>query len=302
MTRKIKTLTIKVAGGLGNQLFMFYGGLHIAGILGKEPVFDIRALKAIKDLHPGLNVFDLGLLAPFQVTEEVQTNSLIPTFGRYTVRIRRKLGFEYLFGRTNRKFIPKEIGYIDPSFIGDRVTSIEGYFQSWRYFSSIGARSELLTSLEEKSSSWYRETLRDLENENPLVMHVRRGDFLRAENRSLGILSKEYFAKILEQNPDRAVWIFSDSSAEHLTEFTKMETLTRIVRPPLDSDPIDSLLLMSKADTVAISNSTFSWWAGTLSSPRSLIYAPGSWFEQRPDPIDLIPPNWHRIPSEWERQ
>lgn len=302
MTGPAKTLTVKVAGGLGNQLFMFYGGLYIARSLEREPIFDISALNTIKNLHPGLNIFDLGLLAQFQITEQDTKNSLVTDLGTLVERIVRKLSLGNFSANANKKFLPKEIGYIDPHHVGHEVTLLEGYFQSWRYFSSIDARSELLTILTENSSHWFDETSKDLKNEKPLVIHVRRGDFLRAENRSLGVLSKEYFAKIAELNSNRPIWIFSDSSPEALTEFKKMKGVTRIVVPPAESDPIDSLLLMSEAEALGISNSTFSWWAGILSSQVSQIYAPGKWFERRSDPIDLIPLNWNRIPSEWEMQ
>jgi len=302
MTAPKKTLTIKVAGGLGNQLFMFYGGLHIARALGKEPVFDITALKSIRSLHPGLNVFDLGLLEHFQLIEAAGKNSLTKSLRTLAERIFRKLNIRCLSGKTSNQFLSKEIGYIDPRSIGIKTELVEAYFQSWRYFSSTGARVELLAALKGKSSPWFEETWKDLQNERPLVIHIRRGDFLRAENRSLGVLSKEYFTKIAELNPHRPIWIFSDSSPDSLVEFKKMERVTRIVLPPDDSDPIDSLLLMSKAEVLGISNSTFSLWAGILSSPNSQIYAPEKWFERRSDPIDLIPLNWHRIPSEWERQ
>jgi len=302
MTAPVKTLTIKVAGGLGNQLFMFYGGLHIARALGKEPVFDITTLKSVKSLHAGLNVFDLGLLEHFQLIEEADKNSLAKTLHTLAERIFRKLNIRFLSGKTHNQFLPREIGYIDPRSIGTKTESVEAYFQSWRYFSSTGSRAELLAALTRKSSPWFEETWKDLQSERPLVLHVRRGDFLRAENRSLGVLSKEYFTKIAELNPHRPIWIFSDSSPELLVEFKKMDRVTRIVVPPDGSDPIDSLLLMSKAEVLGISNSTFSLWAGILSIPNSQIYAPEKWFERRSDPIDLIPPNWHRIPSEWEKQ
>jgi hypothetical protein len=302
MTTKLETLTIKVAGGLGNQLFMFYGGRHLAEKLGKEPIFDTTALKPIKSLHPGLNVFDLGLLAGYQVSEKINMGTLASNLGELTDKIVRKIGIEYLSQVQMKKFVPKEIGYINPASIMKQVTSVEGYFQSWKYFSLAEDGPKLLSLLEGMSSPWFKETLQDLESERPLVIHVRRGDLRRAENRSLGVLSKEYFRKIMKLNPDRSVWIFSDSPSEALAEFNGIEAVSRIVHPPIDSDPIDSLLLMSKADVLGISNSTFSWWAGNLSGPNSLIYAPKKWFEERSDPIDLIPPNWHTIPSEWEKR
>ena len=167
---------------------------------------------------------------------------------------------------------------------------------------SSNDRANLLDLLEMKISPWVNQTSKDLREEKPLVIHVRRGDFLKTENRNLGVLSKEYYLKIIALYPGLPVWVFTDSPEEVSREFIGMDKPTKIITPPSGSDPLDSLILMSRARNLAISNSTFSWWAAMLSQSGSTIYAPEKWFEQRPDPLDLIPSNWHRIPSEWEKQ
>jgi hypothetical protein len=76
----------------------------------------------------------------------------------------------------------------------------------------------------------------------------------------------------------------------------------KVLSPPPDSDPVESLLLMSSTTYIAISNSSFSWWAAKLSETDTLVFAPSKWYELRNDPIDLIPDSWIRITSDWMEQ
>ena len=95
------------------------------------------------------------------------------------------------------------------------------------------------------------------------------------------------------------IWIVTDSPEETHNEFKKFSKKTIVLDPPSNSDPVESMILMSKAKSIAISNSTFSWWAAKLSAPDSNVYAPAKWFQNRPDPTDLIPESWRKVESDW---
>lgn len=294
-------LRIKIAGGLGNQLFMYFGGLKVAEHLQKRPMFELSALAEIRDLHPGMNIHDLGILNQDQII----TNSFIsktPNLSKNVLlrKIANKIKREIFDTHSEKVFRPKEIGYVDPNLVSKKVTDIDAYFQSWRYFSIDNDRRFILDAMERKISPWVNLLSQEIDNKDILVLHVRRGDLLQPQNRWLGILSKDYYFEITSQHPEKQVWIFTDSPEEVKKEFIRQDKEIRVITPPLNSDPIDSLVLMSRARTLAISNSTFSWWSAILSGPNSNVYAPEKWFQQRSNPIDLIPQNWTKIPSKWE--
>ena len=96
------------------------------------------------------------------------------------------------------------------------------------------------------------------------------------------------------------MWIFTDSPQLVLEEFGYLKDKVEIVTPPSNSDPIESLLLLSMASEIMISNSTFSWWAAQIANENTKIYAPSKWFESENDPKDLIPEHWPKIESQWE--
>jgi hypothetical protein len=106
----------------------------------------------------------------------------------------------------------------------------------------------------------------------------------------------------LEALESSEIWIFTDSPQTVRDEFKNFGIKTRVIEPPLGSDPIESMVLMSNASKIAISNSTFSWWAAKLAPPTTSVYAPSKWFEHRTDPRDLIPTSWKRVDSNWVTQ
>jgi hypothetical protein len=55
---------------------------------------------------------------------------------------------------------------------------------------------------------------------------------------------------------------------------------------------------MSMGKFLVISNSTYSWWAGRISSAEKII-APNKWFKGINDPKSIYPPNWQKIESSW---
>lgn len=272
---------------------MFYAGLFFASYLQKEPKFDVSDLNRVRILHPGFNVVDLGLLDDYELIERNGAE-------RFTLdKLIRRISDEW-WKATGLAFFPSEIGYSSPRSIPVTSRKLKGYFQTWRYVEGLDVMPSLLTAIESKVSPWALQLGGTLAKEDALCLHVRRGDARYSLNGKLGILSLKYFEQVIKMHPSNPVWIFSDSPSEIERELTKTGISARVVNQPLGSDPIDALYLMSKGANLAISNSTFSWWAAMLSKSKKKVYAPSPWFKGLPEPLDLIPNSWLRIESIWE--
>ena len=301
-----ETLTIEIAGGLGNQLFMLSAGIYLKEKYHREIRFDIGDLIRIAALHPGHNVWTLGLISNFQIEVGIQDNGknrVRKLFCDYKNKlIVRTLGF-VPWGSVFR--IP-EIGYFDFDQLPPQIKRISGYFQTWKYFSEIEAKPNPRDFDLGNHSEWYLTQLERLQKQPVAALHIRRGDYTLAINRTNGILSWDYYNSVISKIPQELeIWIFTDSPTTIIDELSLSPVIGRsifVLQPPQDSDPSESMLLMSMASHIGISNSTFSWWAAALADTDTHIYAPSKWFENRDDPAELLPENWIRVESEWVSQ
>lgn len=298
-----KNITFEVAGGLGNQLFMLCAGLYLDQQKKRSVSFDITDLDRISLLHPGHNVFTLGLLDGCQVVNKRSNVQRFKKLGNFSGRVIKKI--EKLSKSANKKIhlAVEEVGFFDFDRVTSQTRQIQGYFQSWRYYEGLENKPALGIELINEPTNWFFEMEESLKLKKVAAFHIRRGDYTLARNRSSGILSVSYFKTIAELLPkDIEIWVFTDSPDIVIYEVQSFEQKTLIIDPPVDSDAFESLILMSRASYIAISNSTFSWWAASMASNKTKVYAPSKWFEQRPDPLDLFPTKWIRIKSEWKFQ
>jgi hypothetical protein len=137
---------------------------------------------------------------------------------------------------------------------------------------------------------------------------VRRGDYLLEKNDFIGALSVNYYLKALRlvdrklehRITGRPIWIVSDDPSVVREEFagTSEFESAQYIEAPKNSDPAESLVLMSAASSIVISNSTFSWWSAALSQGANIV-APSKWFKESEDPDSLIPDSWLRAESSW---
>jgi len=302
MMKLKKPVEFVIAGGLGNQMFMLCAGLYFAEKYNREVKFDISDLQRISLLHPGLNVYSLGLLKEDQISKKPRhaKNLQIEGFGaRYLAKTRRVLN--QIYQRRNIKI--QEIGFYDLNLIPLKSERVEGYFQSWRYFSSLEGKPRLTIESILKPTDWYLKESQSLKEKKFAALHIRRGDYALSTNRSNGILSISYFKLVAELLPTKMdILVFTDSPEAISFELNELGRQFRVITPPEESDPVESLLLMKLAAHIAISNSTYSWWAATIAEPGTAVYAPTKWFELRDDPIELLPDHWIRVKSDWKKQ
>jgi len=164
--------------------------------------------------------------------------------------------------------------------IEDNV-SIEGYFQSYKYFNELEEIFSFKKEILDKCTS-----IISLYN-NPISIHIRRGDYVN--HPGFWVVTLEYIQEALNQFTDDeyTFLIFSDD-----IEWCKHVFPEGVIFMEQNSQ-FEDLCLMSLCNHNIISNSTFSWWGAYLNkNPNKKIVAPSNWFIPSKSLIDLYPKNW----------
>jgi len=99
-------------------------------------------------------------------------------------------------------------------------------------------------------------------------------------------------------NSQKLIWVFTDDALHAHAILEEIGCSFKIIDAERLLTAFETLMLISSAKTIVISNSTFAWW-GAYFSQNAEIYCPSKWFQKMSDPIDLIPQNWIQIESRW---
>lgn len=294
----VKHVSVRLVGGLGNQLFGYFAGKYLAEKLGTEMVLDDSQL--IHNKHVNSNIFDFSL--DEKVLADPGKLMLSQILDRIPVR---SAFFDDIYSRYLSIHYSREIGY-DANI--EKVTggvTLIGYYQSYRYFFGLTQRLGKPRLLLNSPGVWFKGMQEKAESEKPIIVHVRRGDLSKPANHYFGLLSRDYYLNSISllrsitglENSE--VWIFSDSLEQAVEEFGPAGKGYKFIHSDPQSSAAENLVLMSSGGGVVTSNSTYSYWSGLLSEHQNVI-APNKWFQSRPDPLDLVPPTWATQESIWK--
>jgi len=302
MSEKNKLITVKPIGRLGNQLFGYFAAKYVAEKLNAELQVDLSFIgKAFNRGESRLDSFNLldqviprrqspdkffGMIHNSLIYSSTRFRSIIPIADRYF-----------------SLYISDQIGY-DPLINSvQQGTTITGYFQSFKYYEFLRCNGFNFSHIPKNPSNWYITMLEEATQTKPIMIHVRRGDYVGLD--TYGLLSDKYYLDALEflfsnYNLDsKSVWIFSDDIDQVRKEFCNYNDYNfNFITEPKDSDPAEVLSIMASGCANIIANSTFSWWAAMLNS-NSPVVAPSKWFRKLQDPVDLIPESWDVVHSTW---
>jgi hypothetical protein len=131
-------------------------------------------------------------------------------------------------------------------------------------------------------------------------VHVRRGDYLSRQNKSVfRQCDDDYYReaiRIISEKADNPVFfIFSDDPGWVREYMGYLPHQTRFIADSGTNPSWIDISLMRKCRHNIIANSTFSWWGAYLgSSGEKIIIAPGKWYIGKADFLtgDLIPSEW----------
>ena len=170
-------------------------------------------------------------------------------------------------------------------------SSLYGFFQSPKYFLNI--REEII-----KDFKFKKQIINECKSilktfDNPIALHIRRGDFL-INSANHHNLPMSYYENGLDCfDEDRQVVIFSDDPQWCYEQNIFAGDRFLISK---DNGPYHDLYMMTKCKDFIIANSTYSGWGAWLSdSIDKKVIAPKKWFgvnNQDKSIEDLFPSDW----------
>lgn len=302
---------VSLNGGLGNQLFQYYAGLFVAKKSSQPLYLDMLKVEHGRTSHT---------VAIDALTVEA---TLLYSKHRYSISYLRQLlrdlidthvkskslnRASFSLGKQKSKtFTSLSLGYDCNLDAIEGPLRLEGYFQTWRYYSAItGDIFNHHNQLKLKEPSiQFLEKFESIRANRTLALHVRRGDYTTIKD-SFGLLSVDYYKEGISNLKEKGfswdqVWLFTDDVIGISLEFSDLIKADKIyvIQDGELTNPAEVMMLMSSASACVIANSTFSWWAATLGENKKAVVCPSKWFKSSEDPLDLYPSEWIRVKSTW---
>ena len=251
-------------GQLGNQMFQYAATKGIATHLG----YDFMIPKHNQEHHDGIgNILKIELDKPF------------------TIECKR--------GMINGEAVLEQGFHFNETLFNNCPDNrnLYGFFQTEKYFKHIEDDIRKDFTFKKKIQNECKEIVEEVFDQDPIALHIRRGDFLINSGNHHN-LSLEWYEKALKKfDPDREVIIFSDdifwASSQELFK------PDRFIISDGNSSYHD-LYLMTQCSDFIIANSTFSWWGAWLANTGRVI-APSKWFGPNNAHLntkDLYPSHW----------
>ncbi len=312
---------VSLTGGLGNQLFQLSAAINIAG--------DDEIVLLSRYGQPRSQIPGIPDLMGFSLSERISLepngrNTYIQDVARKGINFTLSAGVGLSAFRSNplvRKSaevvtsfaasidLTKRVRVRGSSGVGfdSRLNEpqsnslLVGYMQSWRYLEIDNFMQALGFALPRFGNDWFLEMQATAQQENPLVVHVRLGDYRNTEG--FGFPSKAYFeravAEIQKSESGQRIWIFSDEpdAALDFLPSSIVNSSPRVILPPLEaSHPATTLAVMSLGKAFALTNSTFGYWAATLARvDGSRVSIPDPWFANNEAINEMADPSWLRL-------
>ena len=287
---------VKLMGGMGNQMFQYAFGRALS--LEKAVTLKLD-LDFLLDRTPRDNFvyrdYDLPI---FNCRPQILSEGDKRRF--FGSSIMSSKNFNKILPLTIRKFYTeRHFGYDQNVLNLNKNIYLEGYWQSYKYFSGIESTIRKEFSINHKFNEEEEEINQSILSTNSVCVNVRRSDFL--VNSYHGVCNEKYFYKginhIEQFDSNLEIFVFSDD-IDWCEKNLKFNRKTTFVGHEYAGDKFQSYLqLMTNCKHYVIPNSTFGWWAAWLASyERKIIVTPQAWFsDSKINTEDLIPKGWIRI-------
>jgi len=292
-------ITIKVWGGLGNQLFGWATGYAVAQHQKLDLEIDASRCTARNTfLHEfGIEIAKMpyALTVGSSESKGLSFRNLLQNTNLAYLR-RLYIFLRKYYRRLNLKnnYWERSTSYDPQIFNVDPGTTLNGYFQSWKYFDSV--REPLLSVLKsQRNRSMDFKHYETIFSKDPwIAIHVRRTDYLEHQE-MFELTSVNYYANGInyfrQLSPEAHLAVFSDDIN---TARALLPGMDLYIGPDEIKSPVETMLVMSKAHFLIGSNSSFSWWAAyMMENTHNAVIFPRPWFKNdKINSADLLPKHW----------
>lgn len=266
-------VTMRIKGGLGNQLFQYASAYAMSKRLNQPLQFDIAFTSNMTNREyrlSELNVETSSLVLEKNLPKKVTLlkNKYINKVCRILNLSKHKVQNGIYWIETREIFLP------DFFIINGENIYMDGYFQTSRYFEKY--RTELLEQFTPKYTAGdsYLATLEEIRRCNSVAVHVRRGDFKKDNNKFHYLLDGKYYKRAIEymrNHVDDLVFFWFSDDMEWVNNNFGNDANFRFVKINSEHGDIDELMLMKNCNHIIAANSTFSWWAAWLNEHNNSI-------------------------------
>lgn len=284
-------ISIRVQGGLGNQLFMIFATI----------AYSIQ--NNVKNIYE--YYYEIG-------DRHTYWETLLDGFKIFTT--------DHAANNVTNEDISKFTVYKEPEFLYRPIpdfgnnTYIIGYLQSYKYFEMYKDQLFSMMRLNDKKETILEKYSEYFDiNKTLISVHFRMGDY-KQKRYYHPIMNYEYFESSLDyimnnKSEDSIIRILYFCESED-NEYVKSKIDLLNAKYP-DSEFIkvsdmiedyEQLLIMSLCNHNIMSNSSYSWWGSYLNNYNAKIVCyPSVWFgeyyEHTHDHKDMMPESWIKIES-----
>lgn len=298
-------ITVFLRGGLGNQMFQYAAGIHLAKKHNSELFLDSTFLN---DRFPRkeftYRTFDLDIftLRP-RFTALSKISHIFPVPGFWLgldfmfMRVREMLGIQRILKEK------KEYCFDSSVFPAKGNVVLYGRWQSERYF--IDNVDDVRSAFRFKYpfSGEAAALAEQIKNSNSVSLHVRRGDYVNFENmkKIMGDTDLSYYDRAISYVAERVsrphFFVFSDDIAWCRENMKIPFPATYCDSETAGPKNAFHLELMSFCKHNIITNSTFSWWGAWLNNNSGkIVVAPKKWHADAVTREEnIVPETWVKI-------
>jgi hypothetical protein len=290
-------ITVRIIGGLGNQLHGYAFGICLSKRLGCSVIFDCES-----------GYWDDPYGRQFLLDEfphiKIQKASLPRTrVGILVFKLLRKLSI-FLSSLVPLKFRTHVLEgtptrYRPDIFYSSYVFNpyFMGYWASYRYLQeSESSLRRLLQPPEPKQSEIILRLVEKLSEKSSSFIHYRSYQEEKMFSRDLRSYYCGAVNHVLEKDPAAKFYVFSDNVELARRQLTDIGVVPNFIDLPDTNTDLTSLIdfaLMCSCEHSIIGDSTFSWWAAWLNNkPNQIVVSPGGISAMGDDWVDS---NWEQI-------